>query len=48
MVLLSTQDSEFDADLQAIMLQEKIEQIEMKIKELRKLKTKLSEFLTED
>lgn len=48
MVLLSTQDSEFDADLQAIMLQEKIEQIEMKIKELRKLKTKLSEFITED
>lgn len=48
MVLLSTQDSDFDQDLREVMLQEKIDQIEVKIKELRKLKQKLNQFIAED
>lgn len=48
LVLMSTQDGDFDMDLRAIMLQEKIEQIDGKIKEMKKLKQRLLGFITEE
>lgn len=48
LVLMSTQDSDFDQDIRSIMLQEKVDQIEMKIKDLRKLKQRLLGFVKEE